>query len=139
MNKETYSQSDKNISIYYDGLCRLCSREINQYKKMRGSENIEFVDITEASFKADELGLDPIQVHKSLHVRDKSGSLHVGVDAFIRIWNELPAFRFLAPIARNRAIHFILRIFYAGFVKVRPLLPRKSCESSPYCEVHTKA
>lgn len=135
---ETKLENDKNISVYFDGLCHLCYREINQYKKMKGSENIEFVDITNPSFNADRLGLDPIQVHKSLHVKDRSGSLHTGVDAFIFIWNEIPKLKILASIAQLSPIHYVLEILYAGFAKVRPLLPRKSCEESPYCETHAK-
>lgn len=130
----TEIRNDKSIAIYYDGLCHLCSREINHYKKMKGSENIEFVDITDSLFHADNVGLDPIQIHKSLHVKDRSGAIHTGVNAFICIWSELPALKFLVPMARCKPIHWILEKVYTLFAKVRPLLPRKSCESSPYCE-----
>lgn len=129
----------KNICIYYDGLCHLCSREINQYRKMKGSENIAFVDITGSHFDANKAGLDPVKVHQSLHVRDKSGALHIGVDAFVRIWSELPSLKFLVPIAQIKPIYAALNYLYTGFAQLRPLLPRKSCESSPYCEVHTRS
>lgn len=128
----------RNISVYYDGLCHLCSREISHYMKMKGAENIEFVDITDSLFDAVAVGLDPIQVHKSMHVRDRSGMIFTGVDAFICIWKELPALRFLVPLARSAPLYSILKIFYAIFAKIRPFLPRKSCESSPYCEKPTK-
>lgn len=131
-------KTTKNISVYYDGLCHLCSREINHYKKMRGSEFIDFVDITQPSFQAQKCGLDPIKVHQSLHIRDRSGAFQTGVDAFICIWQELPALRFLAPIARTKPVYFVLKIVYSIFAKVRPWLPRKSCETSPYCEAPQK-
>ncbi len=124
--------------IYYDGLCHLCSREIDHYKKMRGASNIEFIDITAHSFSAASEGVDPVEIHKSIHVRDKWGHIQTGVDAFITIWNELPALKFIVPIAKAKPIHLVLEALYGIFAKVRPLLPKKSCENSPYCETHTK-
>lgn len=138
MNAETPPNKSSRTFVFYDGLCHLCSREINHYKKMRGSENIDFVDITNPTFHAESLGLDPIQVHHSLHAIDKLGNLHTGVDAFICIWSELSALQFLVSITSTAPIRLILKCFYAVFAKVRPYLPRKSCESSPYCETNPK-
>ncbi len=138
MATDIQTEIQKNLNVYYDGLCHLCSREINHYKGMKGSEKINFIDITTSAFDAATEGLDPAEIHKTMHVRNKFGHIHVGIDAFIAIWEELPALRFLAPMARVRPVHLVLRSFYAIFAKVRPLLPRKSCESSPYCEVKLK-
>lgn len=131
--------TSQNIKVYYDGLCHFCSREIDHYKKLKGAENLQFIDITNAAFDPVAENLDPHEVHKSLHVRDVKGQLHVGVDAFIRIWSELAGFKRLVPIAKARPVYAVLKFFYAGFAKIRPLLPRKSCDTSPYCEVHSKS
>jgi predicted DCC family thiol-disulfide oxidoreductase YuxK len=135
--EETLENSQK-TTVYFDGLCHLCSREINHYRKMKGSENINFVDITSSAFDSAKENLDPVRIHQSMHVRDKFGQIHVGVDAFIAIWGELPALQFLVPIARIAPVHLLLRSFYSVFAKIRPLLPRKSCETSPYCETPLK-
>lgn len=138
MNLAIEEKPMKTISVYYDGLCHLCSREINHYKTLQGSEKVDFVDITDPLFQAQQWGLDPVKVHQSLHVRDRSGSFQTGVDAFICIWQELSALRFLASIARVKPIYSVMKILYFVFAKVRPLLPRKSCETSPYCEAPKK-
>ncbi len=132
------NSSDLKTTVYYDGLCHLCSREIEHYKGMKGSENLLFVDITSMSFDATKEELDPQEIHRNMHVRGKDGELKVGVNAFIAIWKELPSLNFLVPIARFKPINMVLKIFYALFAQVRPLLPRKSCEDSPYCELHQK-
>jgi len=134
MQAETISKAFKKITVYYDGLCHLCSREINHYKKMKGSDGIQFVDITTSAFDAEKENLDPVQIHKTMHVKDETGALHTGVDAFICIWKHLPSLQFLVPIANFWPTQLLLKIFYFAFAKIRPLLPRKSCESSPYCE-----
>lgn len=131
-------RESKKVRVYYDGLCHLCSREINHYRGMTGAERIVFIDITEAAFNATEEGLDPVKVHKTMHVRDADGHLRLGVDAFITIWTELPALRFVVPMARAKPIHLLLTLLYSTFAAIRPLLPRKSCENSPYCETHSK-
>lgn len=127
--------SDKKITVFYDGLCHLCSREINHYKKMRGCENINFTDITSAEFDAKVEKLDPFAIHQTLHARDRDGKVKTGVDVFILIWSELPALKFLVPIAKTKPIYYVMTLFYSVFAKIRPMLPRKSCEDSPYCEV----
>lgn len=127
------------LTVFYDGLCHLCSREIKHYRGMRGAENIVFVDITGPGFSAKDEGLDPVEVHKSFHVRDRDGRIVSGVDAFICIWDELEVLRFLAPVARWFPVHTLLKVLYGAFALVRPLLPRKSCEGSPYCETKPHA
>jgi predicted DCC family thiol-disulfide oxidoreductase YuxK len=124
-------------AIYFDGLCLVCATEINHYRKLPGSDQFSFVDITAAGFKAEDHGIDPKLVHKVMHVRDTGGSLHQGVDAFRAIWRELPRYQFLYHLSENRAVRSVLNFGYKTFVIVRPYLPRKKadCSSSPYCEV----
>lgn len=123
--------------IYYDGLCRACSLEINHYRKLAGAENFKFQDIMVSDFKAEDHGLDPALVHHVMHVRDANGKLHQGVEAFQAIWKELPRYHFLARLSENSAFHALLQMGYNAFVKIRPYLPRKKadCSQSPYCEV----
>jgi len=131
--------NQKKLTVYYDGLCKVCSREINHYKKQSGSENIAFVDICSDDFNALAEGLDPHQVHKIMHVRRADGQLRTRVDAFIEIWKVLPRYSSLAKIAEWRSIKAGLEVGYTCFAKIRPFLPRykktKECQESPYCEV----
>lgn len=124
------------IKIYYDGLCHLCSREINHYRRQSGAEKIGFIDITDLEFDAVAEGLDPQAVHRELHVRREDGSVVVGVDAFLEIWSVLPRYHFAEKIGRKAPMRNILEAGYFVFARVRPLLPKKSesCENSPYCE-----
>ena len=131
----------KQGTIYFDGLCRLCSAEINHYRKLEGSDAFEYVDITAAGFEPKDHGLDPYKVHKVMHVRDASGVLHEGVDAFRAIWKELPRYRFLWMAADQPLVRPILEMGYRAFVLARPYLPRRKaldCSASPYCETGVK-
>ena len=131
--------TQRDLKVYYDGLCKVCSKEINHYKKQIGADRIEFVDICSDQFDAIKENLDPIQVHKIMHVRTKEGSVVTRVGAFIEIWKILPKYHWLAKLASNPIVLFGLEKGYSGFAMVRPFLPRYSkntnCEESPYCEV----
>ncbi|MFN7728067.1 MAG: thiol-disulfide oxidoreductase DCC family protein [Bdellovibrio sp.] len=123
--------------IFYDGLCRACSAEINHYRRLPGSEHFEFLDITRPDFKAETFGIDPQRVHKFMHVQDAAGTMHEGVDAFVAIWSKIPRYHFAARWAKLRPVRAALELGYQGFVVIRPYLPRKKsdCSASPYCEV----
>jgi predicted DCC family thiol-disulfide oxidoreductase YuxK len=128
------------VTVFYDGLCVLCSREIEHYRRSRGADLINFVDICAPGFDPASHGVDPKAVHRVMHVKRADGTLATEVDAFIAIWTTLPGYWLLARIARLGFVRFFLNIGYHLFVRVRPYLPRRSadvyaCADSPYCDV----
>lgn len=130
-------QTQSVLTVFYDGLCVLCSREIDLYRRQEGSNSIRFVDIADPSFDAKVEGVDPFRVHKVMHVKTMDGKLRTEVDAFIAIWEVLPSYNFAARLAKLWWIRPALDLGYVGFAKIRPWLPRRkrgNCEQSPYCE-----
>ena len=120
------------LRVYYDGLCPLCSREIDHYRARDLARAIQWVDITAEGFDAASEGLDPARVQRYFHVRDAAGKLYVGVDAFIQIWATIPSLHYLKTIASLPGAHLAMRAGYAAFARIRPWLPRRSrasCES----------
>ncbi|NDD91802.1 DUF393 domain-containing protein, partial [bacterium] len=113
------------LTVYYDGLCVVCSREIEHYQKKDRANAVRWVDITSAEFSASQEGLDEREVHRVMHVRDSSGQLHTEVDAFIAIWRVIPGFRPLARIASWWGARLGLNLGYQIFVRIRPFLPRR--------------
>lgn len=136
MNAKPNSEiTESKIKVFYDGLCVVCSAEINHYKKMKGHEKIAFIDITGPEFNAVQENLDPVKIHKHLHAKDADGKVYIGVDTFILIWSHLPKLNWLARLAEKSFAKKVLEFNYALFVRIRPYLPRRSCEQSPYCEI----
>lgn len=126
------------LTVYFDGLCHLCSREIDHYRKQTGSDKIAFRDITAVDFNAPAEGLDPFLVHKVMHVKDASGQTHTGVQAFIEIWKQLPKYQPAARIAQTKPAFALMNLGYQVFARIRPYLPKKvkqDCSTSPYCEI----
>ena len=83
------------ITVFYDGMCGLCSKEIQYYRRLAPSGLFVWQDIARDS--------RPLLVHKVsqaealryLHALDHNGRMQVGVDAFIAIWRELPRWQLL--------------------------------------------
>ena len=105
------------ITVFYDGTCGLCRREIGHYMRIAPAGAFHWVDITTAPTSFIALGHTVADGLKALHARDEAGIMHVGVNAFILIWRQLPRWRFLALFARLPLIHpvatWLYRIFAA--------------------------
>lgn len=114
------------LRIYYDGLCHLCSAEISHYQKVRGHENLRFVNIADPSFNAESEGLNTENVNRFMHVKNDQGEIFTAVDAFIEIWKTLPGYRWAAKVAQFKPLRPLLDLGYWIFATlIRPYLPKK--------------
>lgn len=131
------TQQSPALTVYFDGLCLLCSKEINHYKKEPGANQIRFVDIAAPDFNAQAEQVDPYLVHKVMHVKDSAGTLITKANAFLAIWKVLPRYQKFAVIGEKKIPKLFLDLGYELFFRVRPYLPKakQSCETSPYCDI----
>ncbi|MFM7150802.1 MAG: thiol-disulfide oxidoreductase DCC family protein [Gemmataceae bacterium] len=119
------------LTIFFDGLCPLCSREISHYQgRTQGDPTVQYVDIAAEDFRAEDHGLDPRRVHEVMHVK-LGDEIRTEVQAFIAIWDRVRGYAFLGRLARLPVIYPFLWLFYQLFARIRPWLPRKkaSCET----------
>lgn len=114
------------LTVYYDGLCRVCAHEISIYRKRDREARVRWVDIMDPHFSALTEGLDPEKVHVEMHAKRSDGSLAIGVEAFVEIWKVVPGFAPLAKVASQNWMKPVLRAGYRAFTRVRPYLPRKA-------------
>lgn len=120
------------LRIYFDGLCPLCAREINVYRRRSHDGRIVFIDITEPSFSAEAEGLDPQEVHRRFHAKDGAGRLFSGPQAFVEIWKRVPGFSVAVRLAALPGASLAMEVGYFCFMHLRPLLPRLRRE--PACD-----
>jgi predicted DCC family thiol-disulfide oxidoreductase YuxK len=80
------------ITVFYDGKCGLCSREIIYYKRIAPEGVFEWIDIVKMPAEFEKRGFEVKAGLKALHVEDDLGVMHKGVSAFIVIWRKLPRF-----------------------------------------------
>jgi len=109
------------VTVWYDGGCPLCVREIALMNRLDRRDRIEFVnvDLEDASCPVDRQLL-----LRRMHAREGDGPLVDGAAAFAAMWRAIPVFRPLGLLAKNRAVLWVLERFYRGFLVVRPAIQR---------------
>jgi predicted DCC family thiol-disulfide oxidoreductase YuxK len=113
------------LTVFYDGLCHVCSWEMESYKKRDLQNKIDFIDINDETFSAEKAGLNPKEIHRVFHVKTRDGRILKGVEGFIAIWKIFPEFRMLAKFAESPLALPFFKLGYKAFIKIRPFLPRK--------------
>jgi predicted DCC family thiol-disulfide oxidoreductase YuxK len=106
-------------TVYYDGACPVCSREVALYRRLDAASAIRWHDV---SVDAGDLGRDGVSQADALavlHARLPDGRLVTGVAAFVAIWERLPVVRRLAPVARWRPVRWLLERGYAWYAPRR--------------------
>jgi predicted DCC family thiol-disulfide oxidoreductase YuxK len=112
-------------TVYFDGACPLCSKEIAHYQQCRGAETIDWVDVSQC--EESELGpqLQRSQALAQLHARDTNGNLVFGAAAFVMLWQQLPALRWLSVYLKQPWMLWVLNRLYQVFLILRPLWRKK--------------
>lgn len=111
------------LTVYYDGACPLCRREIGFYRRQRRAGRVNWVDVAGTSATIVAPGLSREAALRRFHVRDAGGGYLSGGAAFARLWRALPAFRLLGRIAELWPLSFVLERACRLFLRVRPVLP----------------
>lgn len=106
-------------TVFYDGQCSLCTREIAHYKKIAPKGVFTFIDITNDDHLFKQYVKDTVLGLKQLHVLDGEGAMHIGLNAFICLWQRLPRWRMLAVLAKLPGIHWLLSSLYRLFAAWR--------------------
>lgn len=107
------------ITVFYDGKCGLCRREIAHYQRIAPREQFVWHDITADPSSIESLGIRYADGLKLLHAQDVRGTLHVGVDAFLIIWKQLPRWHVLAAIIALPGIRILANLAYQLFASWR--------------------
>ncbi len=107
------------ITVFYDGKCGLCSKEINHYREIAPSGVFDWQDITESATALEQEGVSLADGLRRLHALDATGQLHVGVDAFILLWRQLDRWRMLAAVVALPGVRQIANAVYNAFANWR--------------------
>ncbi len=114
------------LTLYYDGGCPVCTREIGFYRRRRGAGNIRWIDLAQCTDA--ELGEDLSReaAYARLHARLPDGRLLSGARAFAALWQALPAFRLAGRAAALPGVVHGLEWGYRGFLRLRRLWRREA-------------
>ncbi len=107
------------LTVYYDGKCGLCRREIEYYKRVAPADRFVWLDIATDPASLADLDISQADALRRLHARDASGVVYVGVAAFIAIWQGLNYWRYLAMIVNLPFLKPLAAFTYDRFADYR--------------------
>ena len=108
------------LTVFYDGACPVCRKEIGYYKTCDGADQITWTDLTDLEGEVAP-GLSKDKALARFHVMDETGGITSGSRAFGKLWVTLPGFKYLGRFVQIWPITQIAEIAYRLFLKIRPL------------------
>jgi predicted DCC family thiol-disulfide oxidoreductase YuxK len=111
-------------TVFFDGACPVCSREVAQYRRLQGAEALCFVDASACDDAAFGPGLTREAALARMTVREADGRLVSGAAAFVAIWQRLPAMAWAAPVLGHRLVAPVAEAGYRLFLRLRRLWRR---------------
>lgn len=112
------NQNTPAVTVWFDGGCPLCVREISLMRRLDQRGRIEFIDVASMH---NGCPLDQSTLLARFHAREH-GQMLSGAAAFAAMWRAIPMLRPLGVLARNRMVLAVLEKLYGWFLRIRPQL-----------------
>ncbi|MCL9777149.1 thiol-disulfide oxidoreductase DCC family protein [Vibrio methylphosphonaticus] len=110
------------LTIFYDGTCPLCKKEMAALTKHDENNKIDTVDIYSDAFEAYPQ-IDRVEANTILHALDEDGRLWLGLDVTYHAWKLVGKgwlyaplrWRFIKPIADRCYLYFAKNRYQISF------------------------
>jgi len=116
------------FTVFFDGACPLCQREISWYRQQEGAHEIEWIDVANHSpgseARLNELGLSRDLALQRFHIQRADGKLISGGKAFIALWSKLPRFQLVAKVLSLPPLAWLTDRLYDVSLRIRPAMQR---------------
>lgn len=105
------------LTVFYDGTCPLCAKEMSALRQRDTKQQIKIINIYSDAF-ADYPQIDPEQANTILHALNQKGELLLGLDVTHRAWQLVGRGWLYAPL-RWRIVKPVADWLYLNFAKNR--------------------
>lgn len=109
------------LTVWFDGTCPLCTREISLFRKLDKRGVIRFEDVSEPDATCP---LDRSELLARFHAQEVGKPVVSGAAAFAAMWRAIPVLRPVGELARIPVVLWFLERFYVIFLRVRPRLQK---------------
>ena len=106
-------------TVYFDGGCPICSREIAMYRRQPGADKVQWIDVARCGSAELGAGLTREAAMARLHLRRPDGSLVSGAAAFTGLWRVLPRWAWIGRGFGTGPGLWLLEAGYRAFLFVR--------------------
>ena len=111
---------DHTLTVWFDGGCPLCLREIALMRRLDRRGRIDFVDVATGESACP---IDRAALLARFHAREGEVLLS-GAAAFAAMWRAIPVLRPFGLVARLPVVEWLLERAYRRFMRSRPALQR---------------
>lgn len=124
---------DDTLTVWYDGACPLCRREMAHAQGLARRQPGSALCFVDLSGPADPAGAanapalgeaERARLLARFHLQRADGTRLDGAAAFVALWARLPGWRWLARLARLPGMLGLMERAYDGFLWLRPALQR---------------
>ncbi|MBI4002061.1 MAG: DUF393 domain-containing protein [Nitrospira defluvii] len=106
------------LTVFFDGACPVCAREIARMKRCNRREHLTFCDFSRPDYDAATTGLIPETLGRAIHARWADGNVITGIEVFRAMWEAI-GWSALARLSRLPMIEQLLLRTYAWFARNR--------------------
>ena len=114
------TQTTRSLTVFFDGSCPICSKEINFYKMRAGADELSWVDVSDEEIPIPIQTRSREELMARFHVLSSSGELVSGGAAFAELWASLPAFKIFGKIFKLPILRYLIDVGYDIFLTLRP-------------------
>lgn len=86
------------LTVFYDGRCPLCVREMRQLKRRDGANAIQLIDLHSEQFSPYAGRIDAVAADQILHGLTADGQLLLGLDVTHKAWSLVGRGWLTAPL-----------------------------------------
>ena len=112
--------------VLFDGACPMCSREIAHYRRVRGADKLQWLDVANEPGALPIGGVDRDTAMARFHVRDVNGRWQTGAYGFAELWAHLRGYRLLSLAVRKLHLLPLIDAAYTRFARWRL---RRQCDT----------
>ncbi|MDR9827206.1 DUF393 domain-containing protein [Vibrio sp. FNV 38] len=105
------------LTLFYDGHCPLCSKEMQQLKQHDKNNALLLIDVHSDAFHPFH-SISKVDAMNRLHALDEHGNLHLGLDATHQAWSKVGKW-WLYGLTRLPGIRFLTNVGYLWFARNR--------------------
>lgn len=109
------------VTLFYDGHCPLCMKEINVLRRYNQHQNLKLVDIHSPEFDTLYPQIDKQAADERLHAIGHNGQILTGLDANVAVWQAVGKHKWLRAL-RWPVIRWFADRGYRLFAKHRHTL-----------------
>lgn len=112
----------KRVTVWHDGACPLCAREVSLIRRLDRAGRVRFVDAVDP---AADCPLNRGEMLARFHSQEEGEPIVSGAAAFAAMWRAVPLLHPLGLLARDHLVFVLLERLYLYFLRVRPHLQRR--------------